>query len=235
MRIIEKECPNCGADLKFKNGDESVTCEYCKKEYLIENDSNDNTNPEAFNLVAKTTRGIGISIMLVSFVMIILIVVMMIVAMSNFGKNGGFNNSNNNESVEILTIDDISGETFKELHKQSELLISNTSNINFTQPQVEPFKLIGTYLFIKENGNSVYDVYKAKFKYNDGDRDVYYAVKFDNVENGQSMYGGMPVMNNENSNGGSFFGFESNESLYNSIKNKSNYVNIYATEGMYKD
>ncbi len=29
IRLIQKSCPNCGANLKFNVNDESVTCDYC--------------------------------------------------------------------------------------------------------------------------------------------------------------------------------------------------------------
>ena len=29
MRLIEKKCPNCGADLEFKDNDKSCKCSHC--------------------------------------------------------------------------------------------------------------------------------------------------------------------------------------------------------------
>lgn len=39
MRLIEKECPNCGASLSFNENDKSCKCEYCKREFEIERDT----------------------------------------------------------------------------------------------------------------------------------------------------------------------------------------------------
>lgn len=36
IRLIQKSCPNCGANLKFNVNDESVTCDYCGTYVLIE-------------------------------------------------------------------------------------------------------------------------------------------------------------------------------------------------------
>ena len=36
MRLIEKECPNCGAELHFTKEDTTCKCEYCKREFEIE-------------------------------------------------------------------------------------------------------------------------------------------------------------------------------------------------------
>lgn len=40
MKLIEKECPNCGASLSFTKEDTSCKCEYCKREFEIERDEN---------------------------------------------------------------------------------------------------------------------------------------------------------------------------------------------------
>ncbi len=41
MKFIEKKCPNCGANLKFKLGDRDARCESCRREFIIENDADD--------------------------------------------------------------------------------------------------------------------------------------------------------------------------------------------------
>ena len=41
MRLIEKECPNCGASVKFNENDRSCKCEYCHREFEIERDKED--------------------------------------------------------------------------------------------------------------------------------------------------------------------------------------------------
>ncbi len=42
MNLIEKKCPNCGANMKFEENDSKCYCEYCKNEFLIHKDQNDN-------------------------------------------------------------------------------------------------------------------------------------------------------------------------------------------------
>lgn len=39
MKIEAKKCLTCGADLKFKYGEENASCPYCKREYIIEYES----------------------------------------------------------------------------------------------------------------------------------------------------------------------------------------------------
>lgn len=38
MKFIAKECPKCGAPLKFKVGDRDVHCEHCRMDFAIEYD-----------------------------------------------------------------------------------------------------------------------------------------------------------------------------------------------------
>jgi uncharacterized protein YbaR (Trm112 family) len=36
MKVIEKKCPNCGANLDFKVGERDVVCKSCRRKYAIE-------------------------------------------------------------------------------------------------------------------------------------------------------------------------------------------------------
>ena len=38
MKLIEKKCPNCGADLEFDKDDTEITCKYCHTCYEIQRD-----------------------------------------------------------------------------------------------------------------------------------------------------------------------------------------------------
>ena len=38
MKLIEKKCPNCGAELKFDKDDTEVKCNYCETNYEIQRD-----------------------------------------------------------------------------------------------------------------------------------------------------------------------------------------------------
>ena len=48
MRLIEKKCPNCGANLEFDENDKSCKCQYCKRSFEIERDTD---NLDKFNLI----------------------------------------------------------------------------------------------------------------------------------------------------------------------------------------
>ena len=36
MKIIEKKCPNCGANLDFKVGERDIACQSCRRKFAIE-------------------------------------------------------------------------------------------------------------------------------------------------------------------------------------------------------
>lgn len=38
MKIVEKKCPNCHANLEFNAGESNVKCKNCRREYMIEYD-----------------------------------------------------------------------------------------------------------------------------------------------------------------------------------------------------
>lgn len=40
MKLVEKKCPNCGANLVFDKSDNEITCKYCKTSYEIEREKN---------------------------------------------------------------------------------------------------------------------------------------------------------------------------------------------------
>ena len=55
MKLIEKTCPKCGANLEFEPGAKEVKCSYCNKEFIIEgNDNNsENFNSEDIKLISN--------------------------------------------------------------------------------------------------------------------------------------------------------------------------------------
>ena len=40
MKIIEKKCPNCGANLEYKVGERDVHCKKCRRDFAVEYDEN---------------------------------------------------------------------------------------------------------------------------------------------------------------------------------------------------
>lgn len=72
MELVQKKCPNCGADLKFSPNDSEVKCNYCNTSFIIKKDNNKDMDskssvldPESFELDKKAVKTIGITFILV--------------------------------------------------------------------------------------------------------------------------------------------------------------------------
>ena len=102
MKIIEKKCPNCGANLKFKAGERNAVCESCRREFIIEYGAEDivddikeaaeKIKADSVNLVpaAKVFGAVvavhSVIIMLVSAVIIIAVIFGIVNAVNSFNK-----------------------------------------------------------------------------------------------------------------------------------------------------
>lgn len=60
MKIVSKECPKCGANLKFNVGDRDVHCEKCRRDFAVEYDSSYEDAKAAINeLGAEGAKLVG--------------------------------------------------------------------------------------------------------------------------------------------------------------------------------
>ncbi|MBR3210386.1 MAG: hypothetical protein IKF71_00415 [Bacilli bacterium] len=72
MKLIEKKCPNCGASLEFSENDKSCKCQYCKRGFEIERESDDS---DEYSLVEqKADKILTIVDIIVLFLAIFLII-----------------------------------------------------------------------------------------------------------------------------------------------------------------
>ena len=46
MKIFEKKCPNCNANLEFKVGERDTVCPHCRRTYAVEYDQDKFVDPE---------------------------------------------------------------------------------------------------------------------------------------------------------------------------------------------
>lgn len=71
MELVQKKCPNCGADLKFSPNDSEVKCNYCNTSFIIKKDNNKDidsnsvVDPACFELDKKAVKTIGTTILIV--------------------------------------------------------------------------------------------------------------------------------------------------------------------------
>ena len=91
MKLVEKKCPKCGADLSFDRTSKEVTCKYCNTSFEVFKDTDDIVDtvsdmidPDIFKLqtkmfknVSKFSTGIFIFIFIVAIAMFIIIAINM--------------------------------------------------------------------------------------------------------------------------------------------------------------
>lgn len=80
MKIIEKKCLNCGANLKINKNDTEITCDYCNATFLIDREMHDELgdfSTEFINLQRKNVK--RISKIIIFFDIVIFIIVIAII------------------------------------------------------------------------------------------------------------------------------------------------------------
>ena len=125
MKLIEKACPKCGANLEFEPGAKEVKCSYCNKEFIIDGNENNNmgkeTSPDDIQLVSKLGKGVTIMAIVIIFAIVFFIIGS--VAFGMFNKDSiinksdnWFSNFNNNYDDGVLkSVKDISVEDQKRI------------------------------------------------------------------------------------------------------------------------
>ena len=97
MKLIEKACPKCGANLEFEPGAKEVKCSYCNKEFIIDGNENNNmgkeTSPDDIQLVSKLGKGVTIMAIVIIFAIVFFIIGS--VAFGMFNKDSIINKSDN--------------------------------------------------------------------------------------------------------------------------------------------
>ena len=233
MRLIEKECPNCGAGLHFGKDDTTCKCEYCKREFEIERDTEKKKLDDQFTLNELKTPfkfftyfafGSMISqIIVISITFVIIIIVA-------FNLIQGLNDSNslfNRNAYYVTSVEDLNNNDYNTIDINSSIAI-NKATMGNTNGLVKKgsFKREKLYIISKKKRNYIIPVYKATYSYysnSDIKYDVYIAVIYKNVrsKNNSIAYtldDPEVVDNIYNFNeGGYTYGYDSIESLYNDI------------------
>lgn len=250
MKLIEKTCPKCGANLGFKPGDKEVKCSYCNKEFIIEGNENNNGSgelaPENIKLVSKFGKFV-VAIVIISFVVLLIIGV---VTFNMFFKNFWTTNSDNwyeksnngiddNEDLDdniLKSVNDISTEDQKKIEEKS-LVILKKWNEKRSDISLNEYKNLGYYLVYDNFGTDIYNVYELNYNINGINHVIYAGVKYMHVNynnktvsvgNG-SIFGSILIYDTYYS----LWGYESVKDLYNDINllNK----NLVASDGLYKN
>lgn len=195
MKIIEKKCPNCGAGLNFDENDKSCKCEYCKKEFEIERDQQNNSNnlPDQFKLseAGKSFMKIaGITMLVPSifFIIIFLIIVTTLVIVIPKSINQTIKpkqiieNINKIDSENLYTIK----ETANNIDYQT---AKGQNDLKYSFIESDSLKIEKMYFSYKNDSNYIIFIYKTKYhNYWDqtNEQTVYIPVIFKNIKNNLS-------------------------------------------------
>lgn len=204
MKIVEKKCPGCGADLKFGENDTNIKCEYCGKELYIQKDEKkyekfDEAHlADAYKFVDEFGKPIAKGVAVVQIIMIISFGLMFVfalafiifIATSMFSDTNDDNifklmqSSNNNENMsnyvkKLSDIDDVTLETFYDASKSS---LSHMNNMDYT---VGAWSSVGSYLLVSNDGGGsfLYTVMKHTYTNRTTKKtiDLYAAVKYSDL------------------------------------------------------
>ena len=84
MKIIEKKCPNCGANLDFEVGEHNVSCGSCRRKFAILYDRDEDIeNLKSSDVTLKANHKAFIAISICAILVCILAVVGIIVSAIN--------------------------------------------------------------------------------------------------------------------------------------------------------
>ena len=170
MRLIEKECPNCGAGLHFTKDDTTCKCEYCKREFEIERDTDKkkisdqyilNELKTPFKIFSYFTIGSFITEAIIFFVAFIVIVII------GFNIVKGLNDSNsifNRNASLVTTTNELSAADYSTLDIQSVILVSKeTKEISGLYNVIGSIKRSKVYVISNKKMNYVIPIYKAVY------------------------------------------------------------------------
>lgn len=193
MKLIEKECPNCGAGLSFNIEDTSCKCEYCKREFEIERDDSKKKIADQFNLSElKTPFKIFSYFTIGSFIAqaIIFIGVFIVIGIIAYNIIKGFNDSDSlfNRNASLVTeISDLSKSDFNTLDLTSKIIVSKSNSDSVSEYTMKGFKREKIYVISNDKTNVIIPVYRGIYKQVFSNSDeftniVYIPVKYEDVK-----------------------------------------------------
>lgn len=233
MKLIEKTCPKCGANLEFEPGAKEVKCSYCNKEFIIEGNDNNNENFNSEDIKLISNAGKGITVVAVIIISIIAFSIICFSALRMFNKEesfGGFRTTDNLTSVNNISKAD--------QNKIEEKSLTELKDWNEKQEGVSltSHKNLGYYLVYNDFNSNLYDVYELNYNINGTNHVVYTAVQYMNVnyKNEKLTVGNGTIFGKILSyDMYSLWGYESIKDLYNDIDVDDE--EIVASNGLYVD
>ena len=193
MRLIEKECPNCGASLSFTKEDTSCKCEYCKREFEIERDTDKKKLDDQFSLselktpfkiFSYLTFGSFITQAIIFFITFIIIIILGINIIQ--GLNDSDSIFNRNTSL-IENVSELNDEDYSTIDLNTNVLFSkDTIGTSTEYIKKANLKRERIYVISNKKRNYIIPVYKvvySKLMNNDEKHILYVPIKYKNVKN----------------------------------------------------
>lgn len=249
MRIIEKKCPNCGANLEFNVGDKETKCKYCNTSFIIE-DNNTNENKfsldninlkyiKTFTAVHMVITGVIMIIIISTFIFVFYNVFRMITDESKSSEFSDFfeeveKQKEKQEEKSKPKLEEISTELDNKFEKASKESDQKMKGLLTTYELLESERVGFYYL---KNSVSVKIIYVIKDTYSNGTetKEIYKAFNF--VGMSIDSISTTPFKNSKviKFNDMEFtYGYDSLEELYdNSVSNQIVGYKMVATSDVY--
>lgn len=233
MKLIEKTCPKCGANLEFEPGAKEVKCSYCNKEFIIEGNDNNSENFNSEDIKLISNAGKGITVVAVIIISIIAFSIICFSAFRMFNKEKNFENFRSTDN--ITSVNNISKADQNKIEEKS---LTELKNWNEKQEEVSltSHKNLGYYLIYNDFNSNLYDVYELNYNINGTNHVVYTAVQYMNVnyKNKKLTVGNGIIFGKILSyDMYSLWGYENIKDLYNDIDVDDEKID--ASEGLYVD
>lgn len=191
MRLIEKECPNCGAGLSFTKEDTTCKCEYCKREFEIERDPEQKKLIDQFSLSElKTPIKLFSLFTFGSFAVqaIVIFIIFIVIVILGFNIVNGLNDSNSifNRNADLVKkISDLNSSDYSTLDLNSKVLIAKeTATTTGSYINKASFKREKLYIISNDKTNYLIPIYKTvyeNFSNNSDTHTIYIPIIFKNV------------------------------------------------------
>ena len=204
MRLIEKKCPNCGANLEFDENAKSCHCTYCKRSFEIERDLND---VDKFNLIYEKIHKPFKAIFIIPFVFaaVIFLIILFSIIFGFRSTSRSMEEEFNEKSTEIKEkinegekiIKDASELTTENMdaidRHCSSLLHQSTvgrSDTTYSYQTTGDPRLVKTYVAYKKDTNYIISIYSVIYHnfFNQSDQQtVYVPAVIENVKKSTSF------------------------------------------------
>lgn len=199
MKLIEKKCPNCGANLEFNDNDKSCKCSYCKRSFEIERDMTKSDITEQFDLkpLDKAFSVLAFVIFLFIFTVAACLIVVIFHIIFSSPKSNSSQGSKEYDVISDITkekgfienISQLSNSNLSSIEHRAKMRISyrgeGVNDAHHSYSRTGEPKREKLYVAYKSDGNYIIAIYKANyhdFFHQENNYTVYVPVVFENVK-----------------------------------------------------